>query len=29
MHKVLAINLGSTSTKIVYYEDYKCIAKNQ
>ncbi len=27
MHKVLAINLGSTSTKIVYYEDYKCIAK--
>lgn len=25
MHKILAINLGSTSTKLAYYEDTECV----
>lgn len=28
MYKILAINLGSTSTKVAYYEDDKCIYRN-
>ena len=27
MYKIVAINLGSTSTKFVYYEDNKCVYK--
>lgn len=28
MYKILVINLGSTSTKVAFYEDEKCVVKN-